>query len=95
MATLGAAPCRDKATAAARSLQGFKVLSAAPLPVGCHLQAEASLHLHEILVVPQPVGHGQGEGCLLILQVGDLSLKRTEVLGIRGLELCSVQHRKR
>lgn len=75
-------------------------LSTTPLPVGCHLQAEASLHLHELLVVPQPVGHSQGEGCLLILQVGDLSLKRTEGLGVRGLELCGVQlsssgHRKR
>lgn len=75
-------------------------LSATPLPVGCHLQAEAGLHLHELLAVPQPVGHGQGEGCLLILQVGDLSLKRTEGLGVRGLELCGVQlsssgHRKR
>lgn len=51
---------------------------AASLPVRGHLQAEAGLHLHELLVVPQPVSHGQGEGCLLILQAGYHSLKRTK-----------------
>ena len=93
-----AALCCHKATATPRRLQGLSHcqlqlggLSAASLPIGCHLQTEASLHLHELLIVPQPVSHGQGKGCLLILQAGDLSLKRTEGFGIRGLELCWVE----
>lgn len=60
----------------------------ASLPIGRHLQAEAGLHVHELLIVPQPVGHGQGEGRLLILQAGDRALKGTDSHDeVRGREL--------
>lgn len=59
----------------------------ASLPIGCHLQAEAGLHVHELLIVPQPVGHGQGEGRLLILQAGNRALKGTDSYEIGGREL--------
>lgn len=50
------------------------------LPIGRHFQAEAGLHVHELLIVPQPVGHGQGESRLLILQAGNRALKGTDWL---------------
>lgn len=44
--------------------------------------------MHELLIVPQPVGHGQGEGRLLILQAGDRALKGTDShYEVRGREL--------
>lgn len=65
----------------------------ASLPVGCHLQAEAGLHLQEFLIVSQPVGHGQGEGRLLLLQASEHILKRTEAfeIGRRGALLGRTQ----
>lgn len=84
-ALLGNNPSSNPSSAARRKARGSS------LPVGCHLQAEASLHLHEVLIVPQPVGHGQGEGCLLVLQVGNRTLQRTQCFLIRRLELSLVE----
>lgn len=72
-----------------RRFHAASVLQAGParrpyLPIGRHLQAEAGLHAHELLIVPQPVGHGQGEGRLLILQAGDRALKGTDSHGEAG-----------